>query len=152
SKITQAKSLDSRTIGENEVRRSVAAASSAMAMSRVQTTWSATGSSTMVRLGAAARTLAMITSWAAASPAAVVVFGAFQERTKLLTALARVSSKGSRWERGMAARQDERAVDSRAWYAIVQETLKRNQVRLATYVPDRVLTPLIRALHEDNDF
>ena len=47
SKITQAKSLDSRTIGENEVRRSVAAASSAMAIRRVQTTWSATGSSMM---------------------------------------------------------------------------------------------------------
>jgi len=38
SKMTQAKSFDSRTIGENEVRRSVAAASSAMAMSRVHTT------------------------------------------------------------------------------------------------------------------
>jgi sulfopyruvate decarboxylase alpha subunit len=52
----------------------------------------------------------------------------------------------------MAAREDESAVAGRSWHAIVQETLKRNQVRLATYVPDRVLTPLIRALHEDNDF
>ena len=47
SKMTQAKSLDSRTIGENEVRRSVAAASSAIAISRVQITCSATGSRVM---------------------------------------------------------------------------------------------------------
>jgi sulfopyruvate decarboxylase alpha subunit len=52
----------------------------------------------------------------------------------------------------MAARDEESAGAGRSWHAIVQETLKRNQVRLATYVPDRVLTPLIRALHEDADF
>jgi sulfopyruvate decarboxylase alpha subunit len=34
----------------------------------------------------------------------------------------------------------------------VHETLKRNQVRLVTYVPDRVLTPLIRRLEEDAFF
>ena len=38
SKMTQEKSFDSRTIGEKEVRLNVAAASSAMAMRRVQTT------------------------------------------------------------------------------------------------------------------
>lgn len=38
------------------------------------------------------------------------------------------------------------------WHAIVHETLKRNQVRLITYVPDRVLTPLIRSVHEDAFF
>jgi len=52
----------------------------------------------------------------------------------------------------MATRQDESTAAGRSWHAITQETLKRNQVRLATYVPDRVLTPLIRALHEDKDF
>jgi sulfopyruvate decarboxylase alpha subunit len=40
----------------------------------------------------------------------------------------------------------------RAWHTITQETLKRNQVKLAVYVPDRVLTPLIKSLHDDNDF
>ena len=44
------------------------------------------------------------------------------------------------------------AATPRSWHAITQETLKRNKVRLAVYVPDRVLTPLIKALHEDNDF
>ena len=38
SKMTQEKSFDSRTIGEKEVRRKVAAASSAIAMRRVQIT------------------------------------------------------------------------------------------------------------------
>ncbi len=38
------------------------------------------------------------------------------------------------------------------WYEIVLRTLKRNEVRLATYVPDRVLTPLIKALHADPYF
>ena len=51
----------------------------------------------------------------------------------------------------MRAGGEESAVAARSWHAIVQETLKRNQVRLAVYVPDRVLTPLIRALHEDQD-
>ena len=49
------------------------------------------------------------------------------------------------------AREDESAAVARSWHAITHATLKRNQVRLAVYVPDRVLTPLIRALHEDND-
>ena len=31
-------------------------------------------------------------------------------------------------------------------------TLKANDVRLAVYVPDRVLTPLIKALHADPFF
>ncbi len=39
-----------------------------------------------------------------------------------------------------------------SWHAIIHETLRRNGVRLATYVPDRVLTPLLRALHEDPHF
>ena len=52
----------------------------------------------------------------------------------------------------MAAREEASAGAGRSWHAIIQEALKRNQVRLATYVPDRVLTPLIRALHEDKDF
>jgi sulfopyruvate decarboxylase alpha subunit len=38
------------------------------------------------------------------------------------------------------------------WHEIVQATLKRNDVRLVTYVPDRVLTPLIKAVHADPFF
>jgi sulfopyruvate decarboxylase alpha subunit len=38
-----------------------------------------------------------------------------------------------------------------AWHEIVLSTLKANNVRLATYVPDNVLSPLIRGLHADPD-
>src|SRR5229473_1434381 len=40
----------------------------------------------------------------------------------------------------------------RPWYEVVQQTLKRNDVKLVTYVPDKVFTPLIRSLHADSDF
>jgi sulfopyruvate decarboxylase alpha subunit len=40
----------------------------------------------------------------------------------------------------------------RAWHEITRDTLKANDVRLVTYVPDNVLSPLIRALHEDDHF
>ena len=38
------------------------------------------------------------------------------------------------------------------WHAIIQATLKANDVKLVTYVPDRVFTPLISSLHADSDF
>ena len=41
---------------------------------------------------------------------------------------------------------------SAAWHDVVLATLKGNDVRLVVYVPDRVLTPLIRALEADPFF
>jgi sulfopyruvate decarboxylase alpha subunit len=38
------------------------------------------------------------------------------------------------------------------WHEIVLQTLKRNEIKLITYVPDRVLTPLIKAIHADPYF
>ena len=38
------------------------------------------------------------------------------------------------------------------WHEIVLQTLKANQVKLVPYVPDRVFTPLIKALHSDSFF
>ncbi|MGI8524903.1 MAG: thiamine pyrophosphate-binding protein [Pseudolabrys sp.] len=38
------------------------------------------------------------------------------------------------------------------WHEIVLATLKKNDVRLIPYVPDRVLAPLIAALHHDRFF
>lgn len=38
------------------------------------------------------------------------------------------------------------------WYEVVRTTLKANDVRLVTYVPDRVLTPLIKTIHADPYF
>jgi sulfopyruvate decarboxylase alpha subunit len=41
---------------------------------------------------------------------------------------------------------------TQAWHEIVLAALKANDVRFAVYVPDRVLTPLIKALHADAFF
>ena len=38
------------------------------------------------------------------------------------------------------------------WHGIVLQTLKRNDIRLVPYVPDRVLTTLIKNLHADPFF
>ena len=40
----------------------------------------------------------------------------------------------------------------RAWHEVVLQTLKRNDIRLVPYVPDRVLTTLIRNIHADPFF
>ena len=40
----------------------------------------------------------------------------------------------------------------RPWHRIAHDTLRANEVRLVTYVPDRVLTPLIKAIHADDFF
>jgi sulfopyruvate decarboxylase alpha subunit len=44
------------------------------------------------------------------------------------------------------------AESAQSWHDIVLQTLKRNDIRLVPYVPDRVLTPLIRNLHADPFF
>jgi len=38
------------------------------------------------------------------------------------------------------------------WYEIVVRALKANEVKLVTYVPDNVLAPLIRLVHDDPFF
>jgi sulfopyruvate decarboxylase alpha subunit len=49
----------------------------------------------------------------------------------------------------MTAEQGGKAL---AWHEIVHIALKRNDVRLVTYVPDNVLKPLIDGLHRDDFF
>src|SRR5258707_9404737 len=44
------------------------------------------------------------------------------------------------------------AFQEKAWHEVVLQTLKRNEIRLVPYVPDRVLTPLIKNLHADPFF
>ena len=39
-----------------------------------------------------------------------------------------------------------------AWWDIVRDVLKRNEIKLVTYVPDNVLNPLISAIHADPYF
>ncbi len=44
------------------------------------------------------------------------------------------------------------ATPTTPWHDIILATLKANDVKLIVYVPDRVLTPLIKALHADAFF
>src|ERR1041384_5151660 len=44
------------------------------------------------------------------------------------------------------------ASQEKTWHGIIQKTLKRNDIRLVPYVPDRVLTTLIKNLHADPFF
>lgn len=39
-----------------------------------------------------------------------------------------------------------------SWHEVVRATLKSNDVKLVVYVPDRVFTPLIKAIHDDPFF
>jgi sulfopyruvate decarboxylase alpha subunit len=54
----------------------------------------------------------------------------------------------------MAAADGQASATSQdqSWHEIVLRTLKRNEVGLVPYVPDRVLTPLIKSLHADPFF
>jgi sulfopyruvate decarboxylase alpha subunit len=54
-------------------------------------------------------------------------------------------------ENSMAAAEGQTFLP-RAWHDVVLETLKLNDIRLVTYVPDRVLTTLIRNIHADPFF
>jgi sulfopyruvate decarboxylase alpha subunit len=47
---------------------------------------------------------------------------------------------------------EEKASQDKTWHGIVLQTLKRNDIRLVPYVPDRVLTTLIKNLHADPFF
>src|ERR1700704_5773061 len=46
----------------------------------------------------------------------------------------------------------EKASHERSWHEIALQTLKRNDIRLVPYVPDRVLTTLIKNIHADQFF
>ena len=50
----------------------------------------------------------------------------------------------------MAVAEEKTSLQS--WHEIVLQTLKRNEIRLVPYVPDRVLTTLIKNLHADPYF
>ena len=50
------------------------------------------------------------------------------------------------------ASDTEAKVSPEPWYEIVARTLKANQIEIVTYVPDKVLAPLIKRLHADEYF
>src|SRR5258708_21163242 len=47
---------------------------------------------------------------------------------------------------------DEQTSGEKSWHEVVLQTLKRNDIRLVPYVPDRVLTTLIKNIHADPFF
>ena len=48
--------------------------------------------------------------------------------------------------------REEKTPLEKTWHGIVLDTLKRNDIRIIPYVPDRVLTTLIKSLHADPFF
>jgi sulfopyruvate decarboxylase alpha subunit len=48
--------------------------------------------------------------------------------------------------------REEKTPSEKTWHGIVLDTLKRNDIRIIPYVPDRVLTTLIKSLHADPFF
>lgn len=52
---------------------------------------------------------------------------------------------------GLPAMTDNQ-IRATTWHEIILATLKANNVKLVVYVPDRVFTPLITALHADKFF
>jgi sulfopyruvate decarboxylase alpha subunit len=51
-----------------------------------------------------------------------------------------------------AAERQASSESGQTWHAIVLQTLKRNDIRLVPYVPDRVLTTLIKNIQADPFF
>ena len=47
---------------------------------------------------------------------------------------------------------NEKTSNEKAWHEVVLQALKRNDIRLVPYVPDRVLTTLIKNIHADPFF
>src|SRR5271169_1443312 len=79
-------------------------------------------------------------------------FGA-SSRTVAIKLCAKVLAKLK--ENPMAAADGQMlptASGEKAWHEVVLQTLKRNDIRLVPYVPDRVLTKLIREIHADPFF
>jgi sulfopyruvate decarboxylase TPP-binding subunit len=57
-----------------------------------------------------------------------------------------------RQRRRHRSRMTDKSTRVTAWHDIVRASLKANDVKLIVYVPDRVFTPLIAALHADKYF
>jgi sulfopyruvate decarboxylase TPP-binding subunit len=69
--------------------------------------------------------------------------------------VAAATTRFSRYSNGNGAathRMTDTTTRTTAWHDIVRASLKANDVRLVVYVPDRVFTPLIAALHADQYF
>jgi sulfopyruvate decarboxylase alpha subunit len=88
------------------------------------------------------------------NPADAVKFrrsGDGRERVPEINANER-SSRLKETKMAVAEEKTSPETSDKSWHGIVLQTLKRNEIRLVPYVPDRVLTPLIKSLHADPFF
>jgi len=88
------------------------------------------------------------------NPADAVKFrrsGDGRERVPEINANER-SSRLKETKMAVAEEKTSPETSDKSWHGIVLQTLKRNDIRLVPYVPDRVLTPLIKSLHADPFF
>jgi sulfopyruvate decarboxylase alpha subunit len=88
------------------------------------------------------------------NPADAVKFrrsGDGRERVQEINANER-SSRLKETKMAVAEEKTSPETSDKSWHGIVLQTLKRNDIRLVPYVPDRVLTPLIKSLHADPFF
>jgi sulfopyruvate decarboxylase alpha subunit len=79
-------------------------------------------------------------------------FGALTGRPAITS---RAKNRRGKWENSMAAPEGQTSSPTareQSWHEVVLQTLKRNDIRLVPYVPDRVLTTLIRNIHADPFF
>jgi len=72
--------------------------------------------------------------------------------TRMAAAEGQTSPKSSDDTPAQETTPHEKTPHEKTWHGIVLQTLKRNDIRLVPYVPDRVLTTLIRNLHNDPFF
>jgi sulfopyruvate decarboxylase alpha subunit len=84
----------------------------------------------------------------------------FRRLDETVAIMSPTTNRRRTWENSMAAAEgqispqafQDQAPRERSWHEIVLQTLKRNEIRLVPYVPDRVLTTLIKNIHADPFF
>jgi sulfopyruvate decarboxylase alpha subunit len=84
----------------------------------------------------------------------------FDAATRRVAIMSPTTNRRRTRENSMAAAEgqispqsfQDQASRERSWHEIVLQTLKRNEIRLVPYVPDRVLTTLIKNIHADPFF
>jgi sulfopyruvate decarboxylase TPP-binding subunit len=88
-----------------------------------------------------------VTTWHVDNPAVGVKFRRSKDDRET-----RQSSRKGRTRMAVAEEKTSPEATEKSWHGVVLQTLKRNDIRLVPYVPDRVLTTLIRNLHADPFF
>jgi sulfopyruvate decarboxylase alpha subunit len=73
-------------------------------------------------------------------------------RAKNFREVLRENSMAAAEEQTSQQASRENSSHENTWHRVVLQTLKRNDIRLVPYIPDRVLTTLIKDIHADSFF